>query len=318
MAEIISLAIDKIRENPVALRAVNRESEQYIGLVASIKEKGFIGAISARKQIDSNTNEEYFELIDGLHRWMAARDAGLSEIPVVVMALDKMGVMEAQVMMNVHKIDTRPIEFTHQLQRMIIMNPTMTISELASKLGKSTTWITARLGLLKLEENIQKLVDDGKITLSNAFALAKLEKEEQVNFVEQAMTQSPAEFAPAVNARVKEIKDARKAGRESTEPGFQPTAFLQKKSEIETELKSLSTLKQLIAEANITDPVEAASLAIAWVLNLDPKSVAKQQADFEARKAKQKEAAEKRKLERANKKAEEAKKEAEELAAKQA
>lgn len=314
-----SIAVDQIRENAVALRAVNRDSEHYQGIVASIRAKGFVGTISVRPQTDDK-GVAFFELIDGLHRFNAAKDAGLASIPCTIMPADmtKEAVLETQIMMNLHKVETRPIEFTHALQRLMAANPAMTLKQLAANIGKSDSWIISRLGLLKLEAEIQKIVDDGKITLSNAFTLAKLPKDEQSAFVERAMTMPPAEFGPTVNARAKEIRDARKAGRDPNAPTFQPVAFLQKKGDIEAEAASLANLRSLISESNAQTAIEGAEIALKWVLNMDARSIAVQQAKHDERIAQAKELAEKRKLDRANKKAQEAAAEAEELNAKYA
>lgn len=307
MNEVKTVAIDSIRENTVALRAVNREAETYQGLVASIREKGFIGTISVRPMTDPETGASYYELVDGLHRWNAAKDAGLTEIPVMVLTdMDKMGVMETQVMMNLHKVDTKPVEFTHQLQRMIALNPTLTITELATKLGKSPAWITGRLALLKLDDNIQKLVDDGKVTLSNAIPLCKLSKEEQAQFIDAAMTMPPAEFAPMVAKRVKEIREARNKGGEAGEVTFSPISAIRKKAEIESAVADVAPVMKVIEKSGASTAAEIVKATIEWVLNLDTDSVANQKAKFEERQAKKKAEAEKRALERAEKKEKEA------------
>ena len=169
------IKLSDIRENPVALRTVNRDSEQYLGLVESIRSKGFIGAISVRKQIDSETSAEFFELVDGLHRFNASKDAGLETINADVVSLTEDQVLEAQIMTNIHKVETRPAEYTQQLKRILNRNPLMTESELAVKLGKSPSWIKDRLSLGKITNpDITALINDGKIVLSNAYALAKL------------------------------------------------------------------------------------------------------------------------------------------------
>ena len=296
------IALADIRENPVALRPVNREAEGYIGLVDSIKTRGFISTVTVRPAKDEETGADFFELIDGLHRFTAAGDAGLTTIPCIVKDVSKQECMEMQLMLNVHKIDTRPIEFTHQLMRMIEMSPTMTNAELASRLGKSTAWISNRLGLLKLDDGIQKLVDESKITLSNAFALAKLPKEEQIKFVDMAMTEPPAEFIPKIQARAKEIRDAKRAGRDPGAVGFQPVAHLQKKVDIEVELDTLSILKGMLKDQKAKTPEDGAKVALNWVLSLDTRSITVQKAKYAERKAKTAEAADKRKLERADQK----------------
>ena len=314
MAVIIEVPVGDITENEVALRGVDHESEKYLGLVESIRNVGFNGAITVRQAFNPENGQprlvdgrQIYELIDGLHRWNAAKDAGLETIPCQVKeGLDKEGVMVEQVMMNLHKIDTRPIEFTHQLQRLIAYNPTLTVVELAHKIGKSPTFIHGRLSLLKLHENIQRLVDDGKITLSNALPLCKLPKDEQLGFVDLAMQASPAEFVPEVNKRVKEIREARKAGRDTAPQEFSPTAALQKKADIEAEAETLNVIQQLIDETGATTAAEGAEIALKWALKIDAKSIEIQKAKYDQRMAEKNAAKQKRAVDRAKKKAEEA------------
>jgi len=315
MGKLAVIAIAAIRENPVALRSVNRESEEYLGLVDSIRNKGFLGAITVRSKKDDETGDEFYELVDGLHRFSAAKDAGIEQINVDVVTLDDDAVMEAQIMANIHKIETKPVEYSKQLLRILSRNPLMTEAELATKLGKSTQWIKERLGLTKITNaDIAALVNEGKIKLANAYAMAKLPPEEMADFVDRAMTQAPDEFVPAVNARVKEIRDAKRKGKDAEAAVFQPVAFMQKLKDIKDEMEAGKIAKALIKETGVKTAAEGFDLAIKWVLHLDPKSVEAQKAKDEERKRLKEEKKKQRDAERAQKIAEKKKKEAEEAA----
>jgi ParB/RepB/Spo0J family partition protein len=309
-----SIKLSEIRENPVALRTVDRESEAYMGLVESIRTKGFMGAITVRQQKDSETGVSFFELVDGLHRFNASKDAGLEVINVDVVDLNEDQVLEAQIMTNIHKVETRPAEYSQQLKRILVRNPLMTESELAVKLGKSPGWIKDRLGLTKITNSeITALVNDGKIGLANAYALAKLPENEQTDFVERAMTLSPDEFLPLVNARAKEIREAKRSGTEAGAAEFVPTAHMQKLGDIKALLDNRAAVSKLVA--GISDPVEAALTAIKWALHLDAESVAAAKAKDDARKAESAEAKKKRDAVKAEKAAAAAKVAAEKAAA---
>ena len=275
-----TIPISQIRENPVALRGVQTQSEKYQGLVDSIKAQGILNPISVRPQTDEETKETFFEIVDGLHRYSASKDAGLTVIPVHIIKLDDDQVLEAQIMANIHKVETKPAQYSKQLLRILSRNPLMTETELATKLSKTYQWIQARLGLNKItNEVIVKLVDDGEITLSNAYALAKLPPEEMPDFVDRAQTKAPDEFIPLVNKRVKEIKDAAKAGREAAPQVFEPVAYMQKMKAIKTELETAEIGPALCKEHiktttkdGATAAINAFALAIAWCMHLDPES----------------------------------------------
>jgi ParB/RepB/Spo0J family partition protein len=315
MGELKTIKISEIRENPVALRTVNRQSEEYLGLVQSIKEKGFLGSIIVRSQVDKESNESYYELVDGLHRFCAAKDAGLVEIGVDIVPLNEDQVLEAQIMANIHKIETRPAEYSQQLKRILARNPLMTEAELAKRLGKSPIWISQRLGLTRIDnEQVTELINSGKISLSNAYALAKLPPDELASFVERAMTLPPDEFIPAVNNRIKEIKEAKRSGQDPEAQSFQPVAHLRKLSEIKKEMDTPEIGAILIETLKIKKTTDAFNLAIQWMMHMDPTSIEAQKAEYDAREKKKAEEAAKRKVEREQKKAADAAKKSEEAA----
>lgn len=303
MGDLRVVPLELIHENEVALREVNRESEQYLGLVDSIRNKGFLGAITVREQTDE-AGETYLELIDGLHRFNAAKDAGLEEINVDIVALDDANVLEAQIMANIHKVETRPIEYSQQLRRIFASNALLTVAELASRLGKSSQWLKERLSLNKIENpEIQKLVDDGEITLANAYSLAKLPPEEQPDYIQAAIEQPTTEFAPTVQTRVKEINEARRKGREAAAATFTPQAFMQKMKDVKAEYES-GEVGAVLAPGH-----EAAfRTAIEWVLHLDERSVENQRVKWEEKRRLKAEKKAERDAERARKAVERAEK----------
>lgn len=297
--------IDEIRENPVALRAVNKQSEEYLGLVDSIRRKGFLGSITGRSKTDE-AGVTFIEVLDGLHRYSAARDAGIAEIPVDILSLNDAETLEAQIMMNVHRIETKPVAYSGQLRRILSMNPLMTETELANKLGKSGAWIKERLGLTKLPEKIASLVDDAKINLTNAYALAKLPVEEMVDWIDRAMTQNPQEFIPALNTRAKELKDAKRQGLDPAAAEFVPVPHAQKLGDLKAEIEKPVIGPMLVKKHKVADAAAAFALGVKWALHMDPDSIAAAQAKHDESLRAREEAKAKRRAEREKVKAEEA------------
>lgn len=302
---IETVKLSDIRENPVALRSVNKQSENYLGLVDSIRQKGLLGAITGRKKTDE-AGVEFVEITDGLHRFSAAKDAGLESISVDILDLNDAETLEAQILMNVHKVETKPVQYSNQLRRILAMNPMMTEAELASKLGKSAQWIKERLGLVKLPEKVAELVDEGKINLTNAYALAKLPAEEAGDWVDRAMTEAPNEFVPKVNGRVKEVKDAKRKGKDASTAEFTPTAHLQKLSAFKEELDAPRVGPALIKKNGIKTPEDGFAMGVKWALHLDPESVESAKAKYESQQQAKEEAKKRRAAERAEKRAAEA------------
>jgi len=304
------IPIDQIRQNPVALRTVDRTSEKYKELVGSIRNKGILNPISVREIVEGG--QKLYGVIDGLHRFEGAKDAGLKEIPCYIKSMNDAEIEEAQILANVHRIETKPVEYSHQLQRILARNPMMTMSELANRLSKSTTWLGERLNLTKLDKKLGDLVDEGKIGLANAYALAKLPPEIQTEYLERAMTLPPSEFVPQVTKHVKELRDAKRQGRDPN-PKFEPTAHLRKMSAMKDELSNPENGKKLVG--GLKTPLEGFQMGLKFAMHLDPPSVEEQKAKYEKRKADEAEAKKKRELERAQKKETEAKETQQKLAA---
>jgi colicin import membrane protein len=126
------------------------------------------------------------------------------------------------------------------------------------------------------------------------------------------MTDAPDEFVPAVHARVKEIREAKRKGKDAEPQEFVPSAFLQKLGDIKAELEAGNVAEVLIKQTGTTDAKAAFLLAIKWVLHLDPVSVEDQKAKNEARKQEKEEAKKRKAAEKAKKKAEKAAEKAEE------
>lgn len=305
LSDLRNVAVSSIRENPVALRGVDREDEKYISLRDAIGNQGMLNPINVREKTDPD-GSTYFEICDGLHRYSCAKDLGLDTIPVNVLDKTDAEVLEAQVTANLCRIDTKPVAYTKQLQRMFTLNPTLTLADMAEKVSQSPSWVTARLGLLKLDDAIQALVDDGKINLSNAYALAKLPKEEQGNFVDAAITMVPAEFVATVNKRAKELRDAARQGKDAVEATFEAVPHLRKLGELKAELTTPEAAPSVVARIGAKTAAEGFAAGVKWALSLDPASVEVQQNKYDTRIAKLAEEKKKREIERADKKAAEA------------
>jgi len=311
--ELKHIEVTLIHESEETLRGVDTSNEAFVGLVESVRQKGIMTPISVRELVDPDTDELIYGLVDGLQRYTAACEAGLDTIPCQVISISDGELMEAQIIANVHKIETKPVEYSKALLTILQNNPLMTRAELANNLQKTGAWISERLGLLKLTVGVAELVDDDKIGLSNAYALAKLPDDEQADFVERAMTMPPQQFAPAVNLRVKEIRDAARKGRDVKPEEFQPIPVLRTRKDLVSEMESPQYGPDLCQEVQPSSIDDAFALGVLWALNMDPRSVEVQRARDDERRAEKARIKEQSKIERKRKRAEGAAKKAQSL-----
>jgi ParB family chromosome partitioning protein len=302
----LEVRVDAIRQSKVALRDVNRQKPEYLQLAESVVQKGVYTPIQVRVIQDPETGDPAFGLIDGLQRWTASKDAGKEWIPATIKSMDEADILDAQLISNLHRVSTTPQQYTEHLLRILAANPLMTERDLAKRLSVSDTFVQQRLSLAKLTEKAMKLVNENLIPLLNGYSLAKLPPEEQEEFLDRAQTDQPTQFAPAVAARVKELRDAKAQGREAKPSEFVLTPHLQKVKEVFDEAKSPKVGPVLLAKTGITDVVAAWQLALAWATKTDADSEAAARASYEAKKQKREEEKERAKKEREAKKTNEA------------
>ena len=149
----------------------NFDEENLKDLTNSIKERGIIQPIIVRK---SNTGNSKFEIIAGERRWLAARKAGLHNIPVVVTEADDLKSLEFAIVENVQRHDLNPLEEAQGYKRLI--DEFSYDQEKVSKfIGKSRTYITNSLRLLTLPIDVIRLIEEKKITSGHAKILVGLE-----------------------------------------------------------------------------------------------------------------------------------------------
>lgn len=299
------IPLSLIRESQVSLRGVKRNTEKYMGIVESIRRQGVLIPILVR-EIEDDHGTITYGLIDGLHRFTAAKDAGLSTIPANIKNMDDGDLLEAQVIANYQKMETNPAQYSLHLVRILASNPLLTKVDLASRLSVTKKWLDDRLSLTNLAEPIQELVDNGKIKLSNAYALAKLPVEEQPSYVDRAMTDPPTEFTPAIAARVKEIKDAAHEGRTVGPKTFTPQQYLQKLGDVKSEFNKQVVRDVVLKSMKAKTPEEVWKACLTWLLHMDPDSQSAQTAKDNQRKVEREEQKNKNKIERDQRKKEEA------------
>jgi len=144
------------------------DKESLSELANSIKQYGILQPIIVQK------NGDMYEIIAGERRWRAAKEAGLTEVPVIVRDYDKQKVMEISIIENIQREDLNPIEEAMAYQS-LMEEYGLKHDELAEKVSKNRSTITNSMRLLKLSKNIQQMLIDGKISTGHAKVLLSVE-----------------------------------------------------------------------------------------------------------------------------------------------
>lgn len=309
------IPVKQVRENPAALREVDQGTEKWAEFVSNVRARGVLKPILVHEKDDpENPGQKIYGLSDGLHRVTAAKAAGLDTIPANIVPLEEAEVLETQLMLNFHVIATKPIEFSKGIVRMLGLNPTMTMTDLCNKLNVNSGWLNQRLSLLKLKEEYQALVEENKLNLTNAYALAKLPVEEQPNFIDRAMTEQPDVFVQVANERAKALKDAQRKGNAASAETFVATPHVKKVAELKEEYES-GVIASAFKGKGIISDTDAFKMGVAWSLHMDPMSVEAARIAWEAKQKDKAEKERKRLAESAEKKKQEADKILQNLAA---
>ena len=149
----------------------NFEEENLQDLTNSIRERGVIQPIIVR---ESNSDKSKYEIIAGERRWLAARKAGLHNIPVVVTEADDLKSLEFAIVENVQRHDLNPLEEAQGYKRLI--DEFSYDQEKVSKfIGKSRSYITNSLRLLNLPSEILNMIEDKKLSAGHAKILVGLD-----------------------------------------------------------------------------------------------------------------------------------------------
>ena len=137
-------------------------------LADSIREHGVIQPLTVRK-----LSSGYYQIIAGERRWRAARMAGLTEIPAVVIEADDQKAAELALVENLQREDLNPMEEAAGYQS-LIQTYHMTQEEAARRVGKSRSAVANAMRLLGLQPGVRKLVEEGTLSAGHARALLPL------------------------------------------------------------------------------------------------------------------------------------------------
>ena len=162
----LQVAVDALEPNP---RQPRRDFDEgsIAELAASIAQLGLLQPLLVRRR------GERYELIAGERRLRAARAAGLSEVPVVVVETDDRGALERALVENVQREDLNPLEEAAAYAQ-LIDEAGMTHEQLGERLGRSRVTITNALRLLELPAPIQRLLAERKLSAGHGRALLGL------------------------------------------------------------------------------------------------------------------------------------------------
>ena len=180
LSSLLGDSTKKLETNKVSIKDLSRNKfqprkyfskENLQELTNSIKEQGLIQPIVVRPD---KSSEEKYEIIAGERRWLASQNAGLHEVPIVILDVDDAKSLEFAIVENVQRQDLNPIEESRGYQK-LIDEFNYNQDKLSKFIGKSRSYIANSLRLLSLPQDILLMVEKGHLSAGHARSLIGLQ-----------------------------------------------------------------------------------------------------------------------------------------------
>ncbi|MGW2680911.1 ParB/RepB/Spo0J family partition protein [Streptomyces sp. NPDC001436] len=189
-----AVALAELAHNPFNPRHELTEIDET---AASLLERGQLQPVAVVRraaflavhedQAEQIGQAEYV-VIDGNRRLAAAHEAGLAELRIDVndaLAASAADLLEAALIANVHRVDVPPVEQAKAIQELVATHGTQ--GKVAKRLGKTEGWVSQRLALLNLADDLQEKVESGELKVREGRRIGRLPAEQQHAEAEQAI-----------------------------------------------------------------------------------------------------------------------------------
>ncbi|MEX0974147.1 MAG: ParB/RepB/Spo0J family partition protein [Bacillota bacterium] len=177
---IVELDPSVIETDPHQPRQVFDDSK-IDELASSLKEHGVIQPLIVRRLGNA------YRLVAGERRLRAAVRAGIDKVPAVVREMDDREAVEISLVENLQREELGPLEQAGAFQR-LADEFGLTQEEIAGRVGKSRPEVTNTIRLLRLEPEVKRLLNEGKLTGGHGRALVVLDREKQVRLAKMAVS----------------------------------------------------------------------------------------------------------------------------------
>ena len=168
---MVEIDLDLIEPNNFQPRT-SFDEERLEQLAQSIRANGIIQPLLVRR-----TSGEKYQLVAGERRWRASQRAGLHRVPCIVKEIPEDKMLELALIENIQRQELNAIEEAHAYKS-LIESLGLTQEMVAQRVGRDRTFITNYLRLLRLPEDIQRLVEAEQLSMGHARALLGVDEPE--------------------------------------------------------------------------------------------------------------------------------------------
>lgn len=199
------LPLSQIRSNPQQPRKAFNE-DTIAELAESIASVGLVQPLIVRRQGDA------YELIAGERRWRASQQAGLEKVPVIVRETGDAESLELALIENINREDLNPID-TARAYALLQDDFGVTQEKLAKKLGRSRSAVANTLRLLDLPDEVQDLLETGRLSEGHGRALLSIQDRQQLKRLAKRISERQLSVRQT-EALVKKESDSTSVARE--------------------------------------------------------------------------------------------------------
>ena len=176
------------------------DEEALSDLSESIRQHGILQPLTVRRLASG-----YYQIIAGERRWRAARMAGLTEVPALIVEADDRKVMELGLIENLQREDLNPMEEAMGYQS-LIKDYGLTQEEVSQRVSKSRPTVANAMRLLQLPQEVQWLIEQGSISAGHGRAMLPLANPEvEISMAEEIMRKNLS--VREVEERVRRMRD---------------------------------------------------------------------------------------------------------------
>ena len=168
--DVENLDITNIRLPTYRFRVVN--DIEIKKMADSIRQHGLLQPIVVRPK------DGFFEVVAGCTRFLACKLLHWRKVPCHIIHLNEMQTFEVTLIENIHRKSILPLDEAKAFKRYVFDNGWGSVSELASKIGKSTSYITKRMALLDLPSDVQECIKDSSLKPSTAEEISTIKDPE--------------------------------------------------------------------------------------------------------------------------------------------
>ena len=263
------VSIQYIMRPKTSLRPVRRDSPEYAELLESVRKDGILQPILVRP-CDPSTGYHY-EIVEGWHRYEAAKENGLETMPVIIMELTDDEVLVIQIKCNAISPKTHTFEYARRLK--LLMERGNTIVQLSGLIDKSQNWIRDQLQLNRLCEEARAPVERGEIKMQSALALANLPEDLQPKFVDDAVALEQPQFVERAQHAARDFRAYLQRVHEEDKADGVVQPHLRAINVLKREAAKPKSAEAALKAAGAKTALDGWRVCLAWVFSIDPVSV---------------------------------------------